>query len=327
MATGIVGVGAALTGLGALASVLVFIATLGYACLVAAHAWRLLAYRAAMGRDLRDPRRAFGYFTFVAGTDVVAVCLAAAGRHGVATALLIVALTTWLVLGYAVPWTAVLGSHPQPVLAAANGSWFIWVVASRSVAVVAATLQPVLTPARSALAVVAVLTWSVGLVLYAAAAVFVSLRLMLYELTPEELDPTYWVSMGAVAITVVAGARVVEMLQTPIVDATRGLVAGLSVVLWSFASWLIPVLVAVGVWRHVVHRVTLRYVPAMWSIVFPLGMYAVAGMYLGQADRLPFVEAVGRAWFWVGLAAWVLAAGAMTRSLALSVARGRNLGK
>jgi len=65
----------------------------------------------------------------------------------------------------------------------------------------------------------------------------------------------------------------------------------------------------------------------MWSIVFPLGMYAVAGMYLGQADRLPFVEAVGRAWFWVGLAAWVLAAGAMTRSLALSVARGRNLGK
>lgn len=165
MATGIVGVGAALTGLGALASVLVFIATLGYACLVAAHAWRLLAYRAAMGRDLRDPRRAFGYFTFVAGTDVVAVCLAAAGRHGVATALLIVALTTWLVLGYAVPWTAVLGSHPRPVLAAANGSWFIWVVASQSVAVVAATLQPVLTPARSALAVVAVLTWSVGLVL------------------------------------------------------------------------------------------------------------------------------------------------------------------
>ena len=113
----------------------------------------------------------------------------------------------------------------------------------------------------------------------------------------------------------------VEMLQTPIVDATRGLVAGLSVVLWSFASWLIPVLVAVGVWRHLVHRVPLRYVPAMWSIVFPLGMYAVAGMYLGQADALPFVEAVGRAWFWVGLAAWVLAAGAMTRSLALAVMR------
>ena len=69
-------------------------------------------------------------------------------------------------------------------------------------------------------------SWSVGVFLYAAAGIFVSLRLMLYDFGPEELTPPYWVAMGAMAITVLAGARIVEMADAPMVDATRGLIAG-----------------------------------------------------------------------------------------------------
>ena len=46
------------------------------------------------------------------------------------------------------------------------------------------------------------------------------------------------------------GRRIVEMVDTPMVDAVRGLVAGVSVTIWLFGSWLIPVLVAAGWWRH-----------------------------------------------------------------------------
>ena len=133
-------------------------------------------------------------------------------------------------------------------------------------------------------------TRSVGVFLYAASAIIVSLRIMLYPLEPEDLDPPYWVSMGAVAITVVAGAQIAGMEAAPMVDATRALIAGLSVVFWAFATWLVPVLVAAGAWRHFVRRVPLRYVATLWSIVFPLGMYAVAGMYLGRTDHLPMVR-------------------------------------
>jgi hypothetical protein len=35
--------------------------------LVVLHAWRLLAFRAAMAADLADPGLGFGYFTFIAG--------------------------------------------------------------------------------------------------------------------------------------------------------------------------------------------------------------------------------------------------------------------
>ena len=94
------------------------------------------------------------------------------------------------------------------------------------------------------------------------------------------------------------------------VEAVRGLVAGVSVSIWLFGSWLIPVLVAAGWWRHRTHRVPLRYEPSLWSIVFPLGMYAVAATYLDHADGLPLVGVVGAVGNWVAFAVWWLVLGA-----------------
>ncbi len=168
----------------------------------------------------------------------------------------------------------------------------------------------------------AVVSWSVGIFLYAAAGVLVALRMMLYDLRPEDLTPPYWVAMGACSITVLAGARIVEMADTPMVTAMRGLAAGTAIVFWGFASWLIPVLVAAGWWRHVRHGVPLRYEATWWSIVFPLGMYAVAGLYLGQADRLPLVRAIGAAELWVAMAAWAVVLLAMVRHLVRTVLLG-----
>lgn len=315
MASGIVSVGLAQENYRVASWVLLGIAVTAHLCLLVLTGWRLLRHRAALVADLRDPRRAFGFFTFVAGTNVIGVRLAAADLTDAALVLLAVATASGVLLGYVILWLAVLGREERPVVATANGTWFVWVVASQSVAVSAAALEPVYPTWRQALAIVAVMAWSVGVILYAATAVFVSLRLMLHPVRPVDLDPPYWVAMGAVSITVVAGARIVEMDSAPMVDATRGLIAGLSVVFWCFATWLIPVLVAAGVWRHLVRRIRLRYDSTLWSVVFPLGMYAVAGVYLGRADRLPIVERIGQGWLWVGVLAWLLTAGAMVVSL------------
>lgn len=322
MATGILSVGMHLEGFDLLSSVLLLVCGAAYAVLVLLTVWRLVSFSGAMVEDFTDPRRGFGFFTFVAGTNVLGVRLGLSGLEIATAVLLVVAGVAWLVLGYVVPWTAVLGRQERPVIATANGTWFIWVVASQSVAVAAATIEPVFDGARRELAVLAIMSWSVGVFLYAAAGVFVSLRLMLYEFGPEDLTPPYWVSMGALAITVLAGARIVEMADAPMVAVTRDLIAGLAVVMWAFATWLIPVLVAAGWWRHVRRRVPLRYEATLWSIVFPLGMYAVAGIYLGRADHLPVVEAVGRVELWVAFAAGVLVFVAMIVHVLRTVVRG-----
>lgn len=310
MASGILSVGLSQQGLGAASQVFLALAAAAWVVLLALTAGRLLRYRDRVVADLRDPRRAFGFFTLVAGTNVLAVRLAGDARLA-AMLLLGFGAVVGLLLAYTVPWTAVLSRTERPVLAEANGTWFIWVVAIQSVAAAAAGLEPQTSTGRSELAVVAVAAWSVGIVLYLACAVFVTLRLMLYPLRPRDVDPPYWVAMGAAAITVVAGAKIVEMASTPMVDATAGLVSGLAVVFWAWASWLIPVLIAVEVWRHVVHHIPVRYEATWWSVVFPLSMYAVAGMYLGRANSLSLVERIGAAWLWVAVLAWCYAAAMM----------------
>jgi tellurite resistance protein TehA-like permease len=313
MATGIISVGTHLEGQRLVSNVLLVLCAAAFVVLLGLTVARFVAYRHAVVSDFMDPRRAFGFFTFVAGTNVLGVRLGLAGHNGVTAGLLVASGLAWLVLGYVVPWTAVLGREERPVVATANGTWFIWVVASQSVAVAAATIEPVYDQVRRELAVLAVMSWSVGVALYCATGLIVALRLMLYEFGPEELTPPYWVSMGALAITVLAGARIVQMADAPMVAVTRDLVAGLAVVFWAFATWLIPVLVAAGWWRHAHRRVPLNYEATLWSMVFPLGMYAVAGIYLGRADHLPIVEGVGRAGLWVALATWTMVFAAMCR--------------
>jgi tellurite resistance protein TehA-like permease len=312
MASGIISVGLELEGFHAMSMAVLVVCALSYLLILVLSLFRLARFAAVVRSDFMDPGRAFGFFTFIAGTNVLGTRLGMAGWQGATAVLLAVAVLAWVVLGYVVPWTAVLGRSERPVVKDANGSWFIWCVASQSVAVAAASIEPLAGPDwRAPLALVAVVAWSVGLILYAAVGILVSLRLMTYPILPQDLRPQYFVAMGAMAISVLAGARIVEMAGAPMVDATRGLVAGASVVFWSFASWLFPVLLAAGWWRHVLHRVPLSYEPGLWSVIFPLGMYAVAGIYLGRADQLPLVAAIGRAELWLAVAAFLATFGAM----------------
>ncbi len=315
MATGIMSIGMSTAGVAWLSTALLLLAVACYVVLVLLLGLRLVAFRPDLVRDLGDPARAFGFFTFVAATDVVGARLVGDGHLPVVVGLLAVASVAWLVLGYLVPALVVRTTSTRPALRGANGSWFIWVVASQSIAVLAATLEPQVDVGRRELAIVAVLSWSVGLFLYAAVGVLVAVRLLLFDVEPVDVAPTYWVAMGATAISVVAGSKMVEMARAPMVSATSALIAGLAVLFWAFGTWLIPALLAAGYWRHVRHRVPLRYEPSMWSIVFPLGMYGVGSAYLGEVDDLPAVAAIGHAEIWVALAVWAVVFGAMLRHL------------
>lgn len=323
MATAIMSVGMQIHRTYALSVGLLWVACVAYVVLVVLHVWRLIASRAEVAADLGDPRRGFGLFTFVAATNVLGARLNLDGHHRLALVLLGIGSVSWVVLGYLVPWTAVLARAHRPVVQDANGTWFIWVVASQSVAVLAAALEPAITLGRRELAVLAVFSWSVGVFLYAAVGIFVAARMLLYPLLPADLTPPYWVAMGATAITVVAGARIVEMADAPMVAATRGLIAGTSVVFWAFGTWLIPPLVAAGVWRHVRRGVPLLYEPTLWSIVFPLGMYGVGGLSLGHADHLPIVRAIGAYESWAALAVWSITFVAMLAHLSGSLTQRR----
>src|SRR6185312_13716164 len=173
MGSGIVSIGLDLQGFDLASRVLLAICAAGYLVILSLHLLRFARHRQQFLEDFTDPRRGFGFFTFVAGTNVLGIRLALEAQIFWTVVLLALGFVAWLLLGYVVPWTAVLGRTARPVVATANGTWFIWAVASQSCAVAAATLEPMLPPVRDELAVIAVFSWSIGIFLYAAAGIFV----------------------------------------------------------------------------------------------------------------------------------------------------------
>lgn len=301
MATGIVSSGLRLDGATWLADILLVIAGAAFVGLLVLNVWRLVAFTSRASADFFDPQRAFGYFTSVAAAGVLAGGVSAHGLITVALILFILGFTAWLLLGYAVPWATMLDRSHHPTVRGANGSWFLWVVSSQSVATMAAILERHLHSAEHLFAMLAVVAWSVGVFLYGAESMLIALREMLYD---ADFAPSYWVCMGAASITVLAGAEILASPGSTVVTNVEPILDAATVMFWSFASWLLPMLILAFCWRHFVRRVSLAYDVSLWSMVFPLGMYAVASVHLGQVERLPWVEHIGRAELWLSFTIW-----------------------
>lgn len=305
MATGIVSTAQRGDGQLAVSDLLLLIGVAGYFGLIAVTGWRLLRWPRQVLADVVSPR-GFTFLTFVAASNVLAARLAAGDWWWPAAVLFLAGVAGWLVLGYGVPLGLIADPRRHPDLDQVNGTWFLWVVGTQSVAVAATALAP-FGPA-TILPVVASVCWAIGLVLYVLLAAIGLARLLVRPVSVHELDAPHWVFMGSAAITILAGAR---LLTLPGTLLPHDLLAGASLVLWSFCSWLIPLLVALGVWRHVVRRVPLGYQTGLWSMVFPVGMYGVASSQLGHATGIRWLIALGDAVAWVALAVWVVVFAAM----------------
>ena len=310
MATGIVSISCRLLGYPVIAEVLLIATVIGFLVLLVAYAVRAGRFPHRVAASLRAPSGAIAYFTVVAGTNVLATALLAHGFWLVSLILGAAAFLLWLVLTYGLFSLIVLAGH-RPLLREITGVWLIWVVGTQSIAVLATALAPQLPwlMGEDMLGVASVLFWSVGIVLYLILVVIIFMRLFLIETTPGEMGPAYWILMGATAISVRAAAGILDLATTTpthLLIAVHPFVAGAAVVLWSFGSWFIPALVIFGLWRHFVRRYPSRYEPQLWSVVFPLGMYAVASVTLGRALDFEFMRLLASVWVWFGVAAWAI---------------------
>jgi len=313
MATGIISVAVGVAGAGWLSAFLLVVTIAAFLVLAAAYGWRLIRYRGEFLADATDSRTAFGFFTIVAGTDVLGTRLAAGGYQAATAVLLVVAGLAWLLLSYGLPLSLITRHGTQSALSGVNGTWFLWTVGTQSIAVAVTTLLPGPVVLLTA---VAVALWAIGVVLYLLIAGLVLSGMFQSPVDAAGLTPAYWVFMGATAISVLAGAQLLRAPAIPLVAAVRPVVAGLSVMLWAFGTWLIPLLIGFGVWRHLLRGVRLRYEPPLWSMVFPLGMYCVASHALGGALHVPWLTALGREGAWVAFAVWAAVFTAMIASFA-----------
>jgi tellurite resistance protein TehA-like permease len=95
---------------------------------------------------------------------------------------------------------------------------------------------------------------------------------------------------------------------SPLLTSLLPFLKGLALLFWATATWWIPMLVVLGVWRHVSQRFPFNYDPLYWGAVFPLGMYTVCTFRLSQALDIPYLTTLAGKFVFVALLAWVVVA-------------------
>ncbi|MDN5786196.1 tellurite resistance/C4-dicarboxylate transporter family protein [Pseudorhodobacter sp.] len=318
MATGIVALAVHQIGLWSVAWFLYAVALLTYAVLWVLTVLRFLRYRAEFIADVIDYQRGPGFFTMVAATGVLgSASVILTGSKTTGFILWGIAILLWIGLTYTI-FTVFMVKEEKPTLERGiTGAWLLTVVATQSIAVLSALLSaPIEQSHRLDLNFMAVSMWLWGVMLYIWLMTLIFYRFTFSRLDPGDLTPPYWINMGAMAISTLAGSLLIQNAATaPFLNSILPFLKGITLLCWATGTWWIPMLMILGIWRHIYKRFPLSYDPLYWGAVFPLGMYAVCTFQMEQALQLISLDLLTKAFSWIAVAVWSLTFVGFMRSM------------
>lgn len=315
MATGIVSLAAHQIQLATLARATFLINIVVYLALWILTLVRMVRHRRHFFGDIVDHLKGPGFFTMVAGSSILGGQFVLVGANVlVAFALWFIALALWIALTYTVFTALTVKEEKPPLDKGINGGWLLAVVATQSIAALAALLSGhVDQPYRLDLNFLALSMWLWGGMLYIWMMSLIFYRYTFFRMQPGDLSPPYWINMGAMAISTLAGSLLIaNTSDAPFLLSILPFLKGFTIFYWATGTWWIPMLVILGVWRHVYKKFPLRYDPLYWGAVFPLGMYAVSTKQMITVMHFEFLGYVPIFFAYVALVAWIVTFTAFT---------------
>src|SRR6478609_10807450 len=215
-------------------------------------------------------------FAIVMATGIVSIAAQLRGFHAIALALLwlnvvcygvlwLIGIALWAVSTYVIFTILTVKAVKPSVEDGLNGGWLVAVVAAQAVATLGGLVAPQLGECQEAALFFSLIIWLGGGMLYIWIISLIFYRYTFLPLDPRQLAPPYWINMGAMAISTLAGTLLVSNApQSPLLSTLLPFLLGLTLLFWATATWWIPLLVALRVWRHVLRRVPLAYDVVYW---------------------------------------------------------------
>lgn len=306
MSTGIISIASYLLGYLVISNWLFIINNIEFVILFSFFILRLLFYFPDFKRDLSSHADGAGFLTIIAAACIVGVEYALLEKHfDVGAVLWYGALAAWLALVYSFFILVTIKKQKPSLENGINGSWLLFVVSVQSLSILGTILTHHSSLSMPDMLFINLFFYLLGVLFYLIVIGMIFYRTTFFPMRADEFKPSYWIDMGAAAITTLAGVMLIKNTNRIVIHQDFiPTIKVLSVLFWIAGTWWIPVIVVLEVWRHKV--IPLKYNPGYWSLVFPLGVYTVCTLELSDVIGLTFLKKIPDVFIFVAWLAWLV---------------------
>lgn len=307
MSTGIISIASQTLGYHKISNVLFVFNNIEYAALLLLFLLRLCFFFPDFKKDLSSHQEGAGFLTLVAASCILGTEYVLIKNLFVPAAVLFYfALSAGFIFTYSFFILVTIKKNKPSLENGINGSWLLFVVSVQAISVLGNTIAPHSNIDLHISSFVTLFFYLLGVLFYIIVIGIIFYRTTFFPMKEDEFKPSYWIDMGAAAITTLAGIVLIKSVSN--IEMYKDFIPTLkvfSVLFWIAGTWWIPVIFFLEIWRHRI--IPLKYNAGYWTLVFPLGVYTECTWQLANLFDLSFLKSLPDIFIYFAWTAWLVA--------------------